>query len=129
MRRLRFSMRTLLIAVLVFGTSAALGLRWWTQPYVITGSYPDGGRAWEQWERRSLAGKIVHVRTIRFHRNGRTSYEHDFRNGETTCLTPEGRAISKQQWYSQFADDMQSARQDPASQRPMTSFLGWWNGW
>jgi hypothetical protein len=46
------------------------------RPYVLTGTYPNGVRAWEQWNRRRLDGKLERIATIRYYRNGQKSYEY-----------------------------------------------------
>ena len=119
--RFRFTLRALLIAVLILGVAIAMLLRWWTQPYAITGSYPSGTRAWEQWERRTVTGQIEHIKTVRFYRNGRKSYE--LSNGIKHYWSPNGRAIIEKEWYSHFLAEGGEMPQDPSSKRPMESFL------
>lgn len=131
MRRPRLTVRTTLILVAVACIVGGISVHAWTRPYVLTGSYPNGQRAWEQWERRTLSGQIEHVRTIRWYPNGQKAY--DVRNADAitqmkSYWSPEGNPIADpNEWWKEYSSYLPERPQDPGSKRPSDRFLSWWN--
>jgi len=131
---LRFSLRTLLITIAVFGVGLGLAVSWWTRPYALHGSYPNGQRAWEQWERRTLALKLQHLSTKRWYPDGSLAYEcHDpfSPNCSETYYSPDGSTVDDPgEWSGKYLRLIQPVPDDdPDSRRPYKRFLWWWNGW
>jgi hypothetical protein len=131
---LRFSLRTLLFAIVVFGVGLGLAVSWWTRPYALHGSYPNGQRAWEQWERRTLALKLQHLSTTRWYADGNLAYEcHDpySANCSQTYYSPDGSTVDDPgEWSAKYLRLIQPVPEDdPDSRRPYKQFLWWWNGW
>jgi hypothetical protein len=92
-------------------------IRWWTTPYVLTGTYPNGVRAWEQWERRTVSGKIEHLATVRYYTSGQKSFE--YRDGMKTYWSPAGVPIDVEEWPQHFWEDSpEVVEQDSHSRRP-----------
>ena len=130
-RWFRFSLRFLMLAVLFFGLVLGVVVQWWTRPYVLTGSYANGVRAWEQWERRTLTLKLQNVKTVRFYSNGQRGYEYDFADGKSKYWSPDGQPISEEKGLEYFSEDLyaENETEDDQSHRPMKSFIWWWNDW
>ena len=127
MARFRFSLRFLMLSVFCFALVVGGAVRWWTRPYAMTGTYPNGVRAWEQWERRTLTLKLQHLKTVRFYSNGQRGYE--YADGETSCWSPDGQPVSEEEWLEYSSEDLATEVKDDQSQRPMQSFIWWWNDW
>jgi hypothetical protein len=118
MRRFQFSLRTFLLGFTAFTVLSALTLQWWLRPYALTGSYDNGNRAWEQWERRGLTGGIVHIKTIRFYPSGGKCIEYK-KGGGIQYFAPDGTTVQEQEWNTKYAGDiMPDVRRDPNSRRP-----------
>jgi hypothetical protein len=129
MRRFRFSLRGLLLAITCVGILLCVVLRWWTEPYALTGTHSNGIRAWEQWERRTPTLKIVHIRTLHFYRNGQKGYEYEYVNGKPQCWSPEGQRITEREYATYFLEDGLEGITDDQTEPPYKAFLWWWNGW
>ncbi len=132
--RLHFRLRTLLIAIAVIGVGLGLTVSWWTRPYALHGSYPNGQRAWEEWERRTLKLNIQHVSTTRWYPDGSLAYEcHNAfsPNCSETYYSPDGCMIDDpREWSGKYVRLIQPVPEgDPDSRRPYNQFLCWWNGW
>ena len=131
MRRPRFTVRTTLVLVATGCIVGAVSVYAWTRPYAVTGSYPNGQLAWEQWERRTLSGQIEHVRTTRWYPDGRKAFEGrnaGARNADKNLLVPEGEKIADpSQWWKEYSSYLPEQPQDPGSKRPFDCFLSWWN--
>lgn len=122
--------------MLVLGAAACifvgLAVHVWTRPYVLIGSYSNGQRAWEQWERRKLSGQIEHVRTVRWYPDGQKAFE--VRNASAKAPTkyywsPAGEKIADpNQWWKEYSSSLPERPQDPGSTRPFNRFLNWWTG-
>lgn len=125
--RIRFGLREFLLTIAGIGIALALVLRWWTQPYALTGTHSNGVRAWEQWERRTLTMQIAHVETIRFYRNGRKGFE--VAKGEANYWAPDGKPITQEEYWRYLVADGLKDVGDDQTRRPYESFLWWWNGW
>jgi hypothetical protein len=130
--RLRYGLRTLLAATAVVSLVLSLFLNWWTRPYAITGTYSNGVRAWEQWERRTVTGRIQHFKTLRWYRNGQIAFEHDVERARLRVWSPKGQPLSNvQEGQNYMLNDLSQAGGDPLPDepRPLHSLLSWWNGW
>lgn len=125
---MRFGMRELLLTVSCIGLLLALVIRWWTLPYALTGSHPNGACAWEQWERRTVTMTIVHVKTVRYYRNGQKAYEFEA-GGKSQCWSPRGQSVSENECLADLWDDGLAEVTDDQSTRPFQSLIWWWNGW
>jgi hypothetical protein len=107
--RLRFRLRSLMAGVLLWGVVLAALLRFWswTQPYVVTGSYPDGAPSWEMWQRRTLSGRVVIVKCNRWYTNGQKAWEHDFVAKRQFFWSPEGKKLSDfSKFWSYYTADV-----------------------
>jgi hypothetical protein len=107
-RRIRFSLRFLLTFSIILAIVTALVVRWTTKPFVAVGKYRNGTIAWEMWQRRTITGKIIHLRTVRYYTNGRKSYEYSAATGER-FWSPDGKQMSdRARWYGLFRKDRES---------------------
>ena len=129
MRSFRFSLRALLIAVACFGVLLGMALSWWTRPYALTGTHSNGIRAWEQWERRTSSLKIVHIRLIRFYRNGQKAYDCEYADPDPQYWSPEGQPTTEREYDAYLEEDGLEGITLDQSERPYKGFLWWWNGW
>lgn len=131
MHRLRLGVRILLVLAIIACVAIGISAYVWTRPYVLTGSYPNGQPAWEQWERRTLSGRIEHVRTVRWYPNGQKAFEGwSVDSGARIYWAPDGAKIDDpRRWAQKHAHRLLPERpQDPESKRPFDGFLQWWNG-
>jgi hypothetical protein len=127
MRRIRFSLRQALLAIACLAIAVGLVSHWWTKPYAMTGSYANGVRAWEQWERRTLSLNIDHVATIRFYRTGQKAFVSS--RGKREYWSPDGNSVSEREFHSFFDQERLGDAAHDQTKRPFQSFLWWWNGW
>ena len=129
--RFRFRLRTLIVGMTVAAVVFALMFSWWTRPYSLTGSYANGQRAWEQWERRTLTLGIQHVKTIRWFPDGTLTFESRVSPNDTkTYYAPNGDVIDDQrQWATKYGNLITETHEDPDSVRPYKRLIWWWNGW
>jgi hypothetical protein len=104
-----------------------LAIHWWTMPYVMTGSYANGARAWEQWEQRTLSLTIEDVATIRFYRNGQKALVSA--SGKREYWSPDGSSIGEREFRSLFDQERLGDTVQDQTTRPFQSILWWWNGW
>lgn len=89
-------------------------------PYRVTGTRPDGTVAWEQYERRSIFGKIVHIRTIRYNPNGTVGMRSE--GGTKRFWRSDGSETSEKEWVSQ---NLQYGDQNVvAGKRPLSWLFG-----
>jgi hypothetical protein len=116
-----------LIAGLFISLVIGSAILWWTRPFVLTGSYPNGTRAWEQWERRTLTMKYRRIKTVRYYRNGQRSYVDD--RGRKAYFSPDGRTVSVDEWIKSFSKEAlhDVEVKEDQSQRPMQPFVDWLN--
>lgn len=126
-RRLQFSLRSLLLATA--GVALVLGVvvGWWTRPYSLTGTHPNGVRGWETWERRTVTLRIAHIRTVLFHSSGQKGYE--YADDEVRCWSPEGEPITEKRFMRYFWEEGLDEIPPDQSEVPYQDFLWWWNGW
>jgi hypothetical protein len=123
---IRLSPRTLLAFATLFTIALALLIGWWTRPFVLAGTFPNGAIAWQQWERRTLSLNYEHIKTVRFYPSGQKSFE--FTDGKKTYWSPEGKEISASRWWGLYTD-LPEAIDDPGNEWPSKSFIRWWNEW
>jgi hypothetical protein len=115
---MRFRLRTLLIVVFVVAVLLT-GVRWWFQPYSLTGSYPNGVRAWEQWHRRTLRYGLHHIATIRYYPNGQKAYEIYRSDDVKRYWSRAGEAIDQVTFYQQRdIGELLEFSRDPQSDFP-----------
>lgn len=126
-KRFRFSLRQALLATACVGLLMGSAIHWWTKPYAMTGSYADGVRAWEQWERRTLSLNIEDVATIRFYRNGQKALVSV--SGKREYWSPDGNPIGDREFRAYFDQEQLGDAVHDQPERPYQSFLWWWNGW
>ncbi len=120
----RFTLRGALIAIACIGILLAFIVRWWTRPYALTASHPNGIRAVEEWERRTLSLNVVRVKTVRYYRNGVKRYEGSgIAPDARRYWSPAGDPISVDE-YGDFleADGLEGITNDQSG-RPFESFL------
>ena len=101
-RRFRFGLRTLFVAV----TAAAVmitALRWWTKPYAITRTWMIGGMVEERWQRRTITGAIVPLRTTRFYPNGQKAQEFSA-SGTIEFWLPDGTPVGDTQFFEYHSE-------------------------
>ncbi len=128
---MRFRLRTLFVATTILAIGLGLLVSWWTRPYALTGSYPNGQRAWEQWERRTPTLQIQHLKTIRWYPDGSIAC-HSLANATGTMryYAPNGDLVSDSRtWLARYGDLIQGAEEDAETFRPYMGILSWWNGW
>ena len=115
------------VAAIVLGAL----LSWWTRPYALTGSYPSGQRAWEQWERRTFTFQIEHVETIRWYPEGTVAYRsHAPGTRSKAYYAPNGDIIEDARtWATKYGNLIQHATEDGDSKRLYRRLLWWLNGW
>ncbi len=97
---MRYRLRTLLLSILVIAVLLT-GIRWWFQPYALTGSYPNGARAWEQWQRRTAGYGLQHLATIRYYSNGQKAYEINRGDNVKHYWLRNGEPIDQMTFYGQ----------------------------
>lgn len=103
---LRFSLRSLFVAITFLTISLTVISVWWPRPFVLTGSHSNGTRAWEQWGRRTLLlNEYQHIKTVRFYSNGQRGMEFVSRGNSAVYWSPDGESISEEEWYRFFVAD------------------------
>lgn len=131
--RLQFTLRVCLVAITVVTVALFAAVRHWTKPYAITGAYPNGQVAYEQWERRTLTGQVEHIKTLRWFPNGKRAYESGAGasgavywglGGERYDGTDRAAVT---EWSKKYGHLIHDASQP--TERPYNDFLHWWNGW
>jgi hypothetical protein len=116
--RFQYGLRTLLLAFVVLSAVIAITIQWWTKPYVLTGTYPNGIRAWEQWNRRTLDWRLERIATIRYYRNGQQSYEYRLSTDQALFWTPDGKPTSSEEFWNHFTAEWPVPERDLDSQHP-----------
>lgn len=128
---MRYRLQTLFVITAVASIGLGVLLSWWTRPYALTGSYPSGQRAWEQWERRTLTFQIEHIETIRWYPEGRVAYRsHAPGTRSKAYYAPDGEITDDAHtWANKYGSLLRDALEDDDSRRPYRKLLWWWNGW
>jgi len=99
---MRYRLRTLMIAIAVVAL-AITAVLWWRKPYVLRATYPNGTIAWEQWERRSFAGRPEYLHITWYYTNGQKSSEN--KSGSFKRWSPDGRPITSDEWAEFVLED------------------------
>jgi hypothetical protein len=115
MRRFQISLRSVFVAMLAACIALTIA-QWWFQPYVLTGSYSNGVRAWEQWNRRTISGRLTRLAMIRYYASGQKAYE--YRDGKERYWSHAGEPIDRDTFWKHHAEDSLIQPQDKDSRHP-----------
>ena len=115
------SVRTLMLATTLLAVVGITTYRVWTKPYARFGTWPDGRRAWEEWERRDLLFELEYTRSLRWYPNGQIANDYDKRNHVELSWDPDGNSINGDQWMDLLTMEMPAESTD--SYRPFEYFL------
>ncbi|AMV34958.1 hypothetical protein VN12_22720 [Pirellula sp. SH-Sr6A] len=129
--KIRFRIRTFFLGAIIVAVLLGILGSWWTRPYALTGSYANGQRAWEQWERRTLSLGIQSVETIRWFPDGSLAFRWKAkRANKKTYYSPNGDTIDNpQEWTLKYGHLIANAEEDSNSARPYKRLIWWWNDW
>ena len=75
-RWLQFSLKWLIVAMLVLSIGMGLFARWWLTPFAERLHYPDGTVMQEVWRQRDWRGRQRIVKGAHFYRNGQMAIEY-----------------------------------------------------
>ena len=128
--RLQFAVSILVPGFAVTAVAIAIFLHW-TKPYAIIATYPNGQCAYEQWERRTLSGKIEHIKTLRWFPDGELAFEGTAGGRDKVYWTPDGERFDGTnreaaiEWHQQYGHLIDGAGEPRG--RPYDSLLKWFN--
>ncbi|MGN6545329.1 MAG: hypothetical protein ACTHK7_09800 [Aureliella sp.] len=128
--QIQFTARVIIAACAVTAVAVVLALCW-IEPYAIMATYPNGQRAYEQWERRTLTGKIEHIKTVRWFPDGKPAFEGRAAGGGGTYWAPNGKRFDGAdrdallEWYRQYGRLIDGHREP--TPRPHAALLEWLN--
>lgn len=92
-RWLQFSLKGLMVAVLVVGAGLGLFVRWWTAPIVVRLYHRNGTISTEIWERRNRRGGTEQVTEIWYYSNGQKSVELWHYGTRARMWSPTGEPV------------------------------------
>lgn len=120
--RFRCTVKHMLAAMAVVAIAVALGLATLYRPYCLTGTYENGNRAWEQWERYSWSLRPTHIRTVRYYRNGQIGMISE--GGDKIYRDLEGNKTDVAVFYKLLQEEGGEVERDLDSRRPLGFLLG-----
>lgn len=120
--RLRFTLKQMLAVTSGVAIAFSLGLTLLFRPYCLTGTYGNGVRAWEQWEQYSWSLQPLHMRTVRFYRNGKVSMISE--GSRKTYWDLDGNEVDAATFYQLFKEQGSEVGQDADSNRPLSFVFG-----
>ena len=128
--RFRFHLRTLFLGTFVAAVLLGIVVSWWTRPYALTGSYANGQRAWEQWERRTLTLGIQHVETTRWYPDGTLAFKsRGSPTGTESYYAPNGDRIDDPRtWAATYGELITDTNEDVGSVRTNDLYGGGMDG-